>query len=835
MAPPVVKIVYQFSSSVVGSYKFEFGGAGGSGWSQGAERFSAYPINSTMGSQVFRYKSSDNFFAYSLSSNDPTFAGWTKDGAAFCCPNDNDPLAIPVYRYSRVISGSKFAFTYSTSATYTESGFTWIKDKVEFKAFKLIQEMPSDYGANIGSNGIISFPNIIAYQFAKADFSATCLLQTTAPGTIMTNKPSEGGLPTRGGWRVFLNASGVVVFVIDDGYGSERVLSPSTQIFDGDWHSVAVVRRSGLLEIWVDGTKLNVTYIGEEQRNANSTKPLLVGANYYGNEPQLVGIVEDITIWNIAINQKQIFNSMFNMIVGNEPGLVAFWPMDNNFNDKSSNNNNGSSSGSVSFVPVFHEKSVENGPNSFSYVSVMNHSTSTSGSLTTTRTQSMNVQAGSPVLIISIYDMVTSAFPVGCVLKVTDPSGNQYNNPINTASLYVKMNGTSVQCLVVSNPTPGKWTTVITAPTISSFHLTLQAYPSQDVAKTMMESLQALYPYDEDTKMPLCKHPLMKLENIQSWRSFVGTLAGIGFAAVIVLAAAAASIPIAGTVAVLATAGFVVGVAYDVVMYLSSSKKDVEDTSGAISTNTGMGDFDKPTDQISEIYNNFLKVASSSPYATPPTKVSNTTRVTRKQLNIADTYKLHLDIGGEGSFTYNNAISGFPDALNINVNTNQSQYPVKAIPLLVRLQQWEEQPTYKPSLPFADKSVDYITMQSTPIADWEVTEIIRILRPGGSIGLWLNLPDPGYIYNNLPAWQKQLVTNVNSIVTQLNATPKFTCKGNYTLPGVPPNSNPICTVGLVDEADGTYGMAKMLLVDNRPTELLFDSELKDSESVVGDA
>lgn len=60
---------------------------------------------------------------------------------------------------------------------------------------------------------------------------------------------------------------------------------------------------------------------------------------------------------------------MFNMLKGNEPGLVGFWGMDGNLNDGSPLHNHGTAEGSVDFVPVFHAVWAE-GKNSYSYCAI---------------------------------------------------------------------------------------------------------------------------------------------------------------------------------------------------------------------------------------------------------------------------------------------------------------------------------------------------------------------------------------------------------------------------------------------------------------------------------
>ncbi|EFA84013.1 hypothetical protein PPL_03086 [Heterostelium album PN500] len=265
-----------------------------------------------------------------------------------------------------------------------------------------------------------------------------------------------------------------------------------------------------------------------------------------------------------------------------------------------------------------------------------------------------------------------------------------------------------------------------------------------------MRFLSLLKPSDQNSFLPRLYSPTI--------------LVGIGFASVILVTP-----PATLTTGGIGAVGLLLGVGIDFLYSLTRSKNNVETTANNISITTGMPKYDKPTIKITEIYNNFLKATSSNPNANPPTIVANGTKVTREQLNIPDHYTLHVDFGGEGYYIYKQdpnhpkamgIISGFRSALNINVQTNQSQNTSSSIPYLVRLSTWNDTPTNK-----------------------------------------------------------------------------FTCDGNYKLP----TEYPTCTIGLYDEAEGTYGMAKMLIVHNRPTEInesssdcIFQSETEIKESSADD-
>lgn len=109
-------------------------------------------------------------------------------------------------------------------------------------------------------------------------------------------------------------------------------------------------------------------------------------------------------------------------------------------------------------------------------------------------------------------------------------------------------------------------------------------------------------------------------------------------------------------------------------------------------------------------------------------------KVSRADLNLPDNYRVHVDVGGEGLNEHMGYISGFPDSINLNTLQHQSNHYGIPVPNLVRLKSWSGKVTY----PFADGSIDYITMQNAPLTDNNVSEIARCLRPGGVVDLWVD-------------------------------------------------------------------------------------------------
>ncbi|MCK5024085.1 MAG: hypothetical protein KAR56_00545 [Thermoplasmata archaeon] len=111
-------------------------------------------------------------------------------------------------------------------------------------------------------------------------------------------------------------------------------------------------------------------------------------------------------------------------------------------------------------------------------------------------------------------------------------------------------------------------------------------------------------------------------------------------------------------------------------------------------------------------------------------------RVSRSDINLDSSVRVHIDIGGEGVIQYEGMHTGFPDAINLNAleyKSGHDKQPGYEIPNLVWIKD-----TGWTAFPFADNFADYVTMQN--ITDWldeEVDDIARIIKPSGEIALWV--------------------------------------------------------------------------------------------------
>lgn len=150
---------------------------------------------------------------------------------------------------------------------------------------------------------------------------------------------------------LFLREDGAVQFSSSPkGMSEEYVFSMPGSITRNKWHHIAGVidSESNQIRIFIDG-KLS-TWAGYPGVNGlyESFLPLRIGKSHEEERPthsSFVGQIDDVSVWNIALTDKQIPDYMNKQLTGTEEGLVAYWNFDNSLHgvvsDLSPNKNHG--------------------------------------------------------------------------------------------------------------------------------------------------------------------------------------------------------------------------------------------------------------------------------------------------------------------------------------------------------------------------------------------------------------------------------------------------------------------------------------------------------------
>src|SRR5262249_29697257 len=139
-----------------------------------------------------------------------------------------------------------------------------------------------------------------------------------------------------------LDSFGVARADIGNGAGGYYALQNLRVVNDGQWHHLAAVVTSSQGVLYVDGvagTAQAISGLG-----LNSARPII-----FGNDPCcggrfFSGIIDEVRIWNIALSQTQIKTTMNQTLSVPQPGLIAYWRLDETGNyaiDSSGNGNTG--------------------------------------------------------------------------------------------------------------------------------------------------------------------------------------------------------------------------------------------------------------------------------------------------------------------------------------------------------------------------------------------------------------------------------------------------------------------------------------------------------------
>jgi len=210
------------------------------------------------------------------------------------------------------------------------------------------------YALNLAGNpSYLTTPNSNFYNFGTGDFTLQCWVRTRSTGTVISRKATEGGAGN-GGSLLVIKPSGVIKLATDNGFGYYEVNTGTTQISDGKWHYLTGVRQSSQLSIYIDG-QLIPSSVGKNINppvNVNNSLGLFIGATAQKQEPnnQFTGDLDEVRIWNIALQVDQIKAWMNKPLTGNESGLVSYYTFDGQkTTDKSRNHIDASVVGKVSF------------------------------------------------------------------------------------------------------------------------------------------------------------------------------------------------------------------------------------------------------------------------------------------------------------------------------------------------------------------------------------------------------------------------------------------------------------------------------------------------------
>lgn len=122
---------------------------------------------------------------------------------------------------------------------------------------------------------------------------------------------------------------GRVVFQVYAGETFPLPLTSRMVVADDAWHHLAAVWDGQEMSIYIDGV-LNVKQNFNPEGSIHAVKqPLYIGRSQAASASQnfFSGEIDEVRIWNIARSAKEIVAAMYAPLLGDEAGLVAYFPM----------------------------------------------------------------------------------------------------------------------------------------------------------------------------------------------------------------------------------------------------------------------------------------------------------------------------------------------------------------------------------------------------------------------------------------------------------------------------------------------------------------------------
>jgi len=135
-----------------------------------------------------------------------------------------------------------------------------------------------------------------------------------------------------------------------DGFSSHSTFN------DGQWHHVAAVYTPNGIsrgKVYVDGILQSGYFWGGSVPlpaiGTTQSYEFKVGAAY--GEAYFDGVIDEVSVWDVALTDVEIYNIMYNPLNGTESGLVGYWPFNEGSgvttHDSSQNNNHGTINGAT--------------------------------------------------------------------------------------------------------------------------------------------------------------------------------------------------------------------------------------------------------------------------------------------------------------------------------------------------------------------------------------------------------------------------------------------------------------------------------------------------------
>ena len=156
----------------------------------------------------------------------------------------------------------------------------------------------------------------------------------TIPGPILVSQDNN---PLYNGFWFFIGPS-LIFIEYGDGRGENlpeyrKGKSATGLNLNGRWiHAAAVVKGISNIDLYINGINVGGSYQGSSDLPMASTYPNDIAKIGYflsnGVTYRFNGIMDELRVYNIALTENDIRDTMCKKLNGNEPGLIGYWDFD---------------------------------------------------------------------------------------------------------------------------------------------------------------------------------------------------------------------------------------------------------------------------------------------------------------------------------------------------------------------------------------------------------------------------------------------------------------------------------------------------------------------------
>lgn len=166
-----------------------------------------------------------------------------------------------------------------------------------------------------GTNDYVHCTNPVSYRVYNGTVEAW--IKTSNPGNGV-----RGVVVKQGAFALQVNDN--ILSTYD--YTSQAFYSTGVNVADGAWHHIAMSFNSGIsneTKIYLDGVLILSATITVK----NQVNPLMIGAGNHVGAQSINATIDEIRVWNTVRTQSEIQANMGGELAGNEPGLVAYYKL----------------------------------------------------------------------------------------------------------------------------------------------------------------------------------------------------------------------------------------------------------------------------------------------------------------------------------------------------------------------------------------------------------------------------------------------------------------------------------------------------------------------------